>query len=198
MLPIAIVGFLLGAAGVSAVRLSPSKPAKLAHSVPLHDRCDLRYNALGNPLLGIQSPDGWIPAFASNDNVTEVFCSTMAVFDASKAPMLVDYGGFAVEVAPRATSNGSTTVISLLDRRKRTEVGKFNFADTNDDTVEVAPPHRLPAVSLLPFPMLHRPLVSRSTCAWSLSLATERCILLSDEPVCDGGASPRLELGLVD
>jgi hypothetical protein len=135
MLPIVIVGFLLGVAGVSAVRLSASKPAKLAQSVPLHDRCDLRYNALGNPLLGIQSPDGWIPAFASNDNVTEVFCSTMAVFDASQTPMLVDYGGFAVEVAP----NGSTsvTVISLLERGKRTEVAKVFFADTSDDTLEV-------------------------------------------------------------
>ncbi len=196
MLPIVIVGFLLAVAGVSAVRLSPSRPATLAHSVPLDGRCDLRYNALGNPHLGIKSRDGgWSPAFASHDNVTEVFCSTMAVFNASQTPMLVDYGGFAVEVAP----NGSTsvTVISLFERGKRTEVAKVFFADTSDDTLEVTRTV-LPAVSLLPFPMSHRPLVSRSTCAWSLSLATERCILLSDEPLCDGGASPRLELGLVD
>lgn len=165
--PIVIVGFLLCVAG----RLSASRPATLAHFVPLVGHCDLRYGALGNPHNGIQLPDGqWAPAFASTDNATEVFCSTMAVFDASRTPMLVDYGGIAVEVAPQTPSNGSRSVISLLDHGKRTEVGEVNFADTSDDTVEVTPPHRLPAVLPLPFPMSHRPLGSRSTCARSLSL----------------------------
>ena len=155
VLPIAIVGLLLGVAGVSAGRLAASRPSTLAHSVPLVDPCDMRYNALGNPLLGIKTVDGgWSPACASNDTVTEVFFSTMAVFDASQTAMLIVYGGgIAVEFAPWTASNGSTSVLTFVVRGNRTEVAKFFFADAGDDTVEVTPPHRLPAVLPLPFPM---------------------------------------------
>ena len=164
MLPIAIVGFLLGAAGVSAGRLSLLKPATLSQPVPLDDHCDPRYNAFGNPHLGIESADGgWGPACASNDTVTEVFSINMVVFDASRTAMLVVCGDIALEFAPQTAPNGSTSAVTVLVRGERTEVAKVNLADASDDTVEVTTPLRLPAVLLVPFFMSHRPLGSRST-----------------------------------
>ena len=66
----------------------------------------------------------------------------MAVFDASQTAMLVDYGGFAVEFAPSTSSNDTASVVTFLERGKRTEaLAKVFFADTSDDTLEVTTPH---------------------------------------------------------